>query len=78
MWERGKRSTRDCLGIIECEDCDYVVQPSTTHQRIIKQLEKRCEICGASLIHNECEIHAVWKWSGGVHYQQDGSHDHDH
>ena len=80
IWERGKRSTRDCLGIIQCsnEDCDYAVRPLTTRQRIIQQLEKKCEICRASLLHQECEIRAVlWKWSGGVHCQQNGSHDHD-
>ena len=80
VWERGKRSTRDCLGIIHCsnEDCDYAVRPFTARQRIIRQLEKRCEICDASLIHTECGIRAIlWKWSGGVHYEQNGSHDHD-
>jgi hypothetical protein len=80
IWERGKRSTRDCLGIIQCEneDCDYAVRPLTTRQRIIQQLEKGCEICGTSLIHQECGIRAVlWKWSGGVRYEQNGSHDHD-
>ena len=59
-WERGKRSTRVCLGIIECEnaDCDYAVRPFTTRTRINQQLMKICEICGASLIHQECEIRA--------------------
>jgi hypothetical protein len=78
-WERGKRSTRDCLGIILCVniDCDYGVRPFTSHQRIIQQLKKTCKICGGELIHRECEIRAVlWKWSGGVHYEQNGSHDH--
>ena len=29
-----------------------------------------------SLIHQECEICAVlWKWLGGVHYEQNGTHD---
>ena len=80
MWERGKRSTRDCLGIIQCnnEDCDFAVRPFTTHRRIIQQLEKSCEICGDSLIHRECKIRGtLWKWSGGVHYEQNGIHDHD-
>jgi hypothetical protein len=79
-WERGKRSTRDCLGIIHCDDidCNYGVRPFTTRSRINQQLEKRCEICGAALIHQECEIRAVlWKWSGGVHYEQNGIHGHD-
>ena len=80
MWERGKRSTRDCLGIIQCdnEDCDYAVRPFTTRQRINQQLEKSCEICGMSLGHRECGVRAVlWKWLGGVHYEQNGSHDHE-
>ena len=79
MWESGKRSTRDCLGIIQCDDvdCDYAVRPFTTNQRIIQQLEKNCEICGGLLIHQNCEIRAIlWKWSGGVHYEQNGTHDH--
>ena len=79
-WERGKRSTRDCLGIIHCDniDCDYKVRPVTKRSRMIQQLEKRCEICGGALIHRECEIRAVlWKWSGGVHYEQNGSHEHE-
>ena len=79
VWERGKRSTRTCMGIIQCEDedCEYAVRPFTTCGRITQQLEKTCEICGASLFHQECEIRAVlWKWSGGIHYEQNGSHDH--
>ena len=81
MWERGKKSTRNCLGIIQCKnkDCNYAVWPFMTCQRIIQQLEKGCEICGMSLTHQECEICAVlWKWSGGVHYEQNGTHDHKH
>ena len=80
VWERGKRSTRDCLGIIHCEnkECDYAVRPFTTRQRILQQLQKKCEICRTSLFHQECEIRAVlWKWSSGVHYKQNGSHNHD-
>jgi hypothetical protein len=64
MWERGKKSSCDCLGIIQCEneDCEYAVWPFTTCQRIIRQLENGCKICGMSLIHQECEIRAVlWK-----------------
>ena len=78
-WERGKRSTRDCLGVIQCEveGCDYTVRPFTTRARITKQLEKNCDICDASLIHLECDVRAVlWKWSGGVHYQQNATHSH--
>ena len=57
-WERGKRSTRDCLGIIHCDniDCDYKVRPVTKRSRMIQQLEKRCEICGGALIHQESPI----------------------
>jgi hypothetical protein len=81
MWKKGKKSSCDCLGIIQCEneDCEYAVRPFTTHQRIIQQLENGCEICGMSLIHQKCEIRAVlWKWSGSVHYEQNGTHNHKH
>ena len=79
VWAMGKRSTRDCLGVIHCddEDCTYAVRPFTTRPRIARQLENHCEICGASLTHQECAVRAVlWKWSGGVHYEQTETHRH--
>ena len=79
VWEMGKRSTRDCLGVIQCdnEECTYAVRPFTTRPRIARQLENNCEICGASLTHRECNVRAVlWKWSGGVHYKQTEIHGH--
>lgn len=80
VWERGKKSTRSCLGVIVCddEDCEYTVRPLTTRSKLVQQLEKNCDICGASLIHQACDVRAVlWKWSDGVHYEQNGSHHHE-
>jgi hypothetical protein len=79
VWEEGKKSTRNCLGVIVCddEDCQYAVRPLTTRSKLVQQLEKSCEICGASLTHQACNIRAVlWTWLGGVHYEQDGTHNH--
>jgi hypothetical protein len=57
-WERGKKSTRNCLGVIVCEDenCNYAVRPLTTRAKLVQQLERNCEICGASLTHEACDV----------------------
>jgi hypothetical protein len=77
-WERGKRSTRRCLGIITCDNpgCKRIVRPQTTMQGIAKQLSFPCE-CGAELIHTECAVISVlMTWSEGIHYSNGGHHKH--
>ena len=49
-WLQGKQSTRQCLGIIICdnESCEIVVRPHTRPTGIHDQLQKPCS-CGAKL-----------------------------
>jgi len=79
IWERGKKSTRNCLGVIICENrnCDNAVRPFTNHSKIEEQLQDSCGVCSAPLVHQKCSVRAtLWKWSGGVHYEQNSSHPH--
>jgi hypothetical protein len=48
LWRYGKRSTRRCLGVINCDNsaCKRIIRPQTTPRGIAKQLSHRCE-CGA-------------------------------
>jgi hypothetical protein len=77
-WERGKKSSRRCLGIIECDNptCTFIVRPHTSPQGIQKQLNKTCN-CGAVLKHQKCEVISyLWRWCSGVHYSNGGFHRH--
>ncbi|KAF8956009.1 hypothetical protein BDZ97DRAFT_1764147 [Flammula alnicola] len=77
-WQNGKRVTRRCLGILECDnqDCEVSVRPQTSPQGIDAQLRKRCQ-CGAQLYHRKCDIRALlWTWQGGIHYVNEGHHAH--
>ena len=77
-WENGKRSTRRCLGIIDCDNgsCKRIIRPQTTSQGIAKQLSHQCE-CGAVLSHTVCTVVSVlMTWSGGIHYANGGHHEH--
>jgi len=77
-WERGKRATRRCLGVIYCdaEDCKVIVRPQTRAQGIGNQLLERCK-CGAKLHHHDCGLVSVlWKYKHGMHYSNGGQHSH--
>ncbi|TFK32445.1 hypothetical protein BDQ12DRAFT_773402 [Crucibulum laeve] len=77
-WEGGKRTSRKCLGVIECDNptCQIITRPHVKSQRIASQLEKSCR-CGAKLFRQECNVPShLWTWSGGVHYSNKGHHTH--
>ncbi|KAF8075742.1 hypothetical protein FPV67DRAFT_1648897 [Lyophyllum atratum] len=77
-WENGKKSTRMCLGLIECDNqgCGMSIRPHTKPDQRDKQLQKACK-CGAMLVYRKCDVKAVlWKWEDGVHYENKGFHDH--
>jgi len=79
IWERGKKSTCNCLGVIICENrnCDNAVRSFTNHSKIEEQLQDSCGVCGAPLVHQKCSVCAtLWKWSSGIHYAQNSSHPH--
>ena len=78
-WEQGKHSTRQCMGIIQCDndDCHVLVRPQTTPQGIAKQVLRAC-VCGAALSHASCPVRSVlWTWKEGIHYENGGFHNHD-
>ncbi|KAF8903683.1 hypothetical protein CPB84DRAFT_1746080 [Gymnopilus junonius] len=77
-WENGKKSSRTCLGVIECDNpmCSIVVRPHTKAASLDKQLRTPCK-CSAVLSHRECDVMSyLWKWKGGVHYSNNGFHTH--
>lgn len=77
-WEKGKVSTRKCLGIIACDvlNCEYIVRTQTHPLGINRQLEEPCE-CGAELLHYPCGIICkIWTWRGGIHVWNSGFHAH--
>ncbi|KIJ93842.1 hypothetical protein K443DRAFT_111442, partial [Laccaria amethystina LaAM-08-1] len=78
-WERGKKTSRRCMGVMLCDNhpaCGIVTRPQTTAKGINAQLQKGCE-CGAHLIHQECPVRSfLWQWSGGIYYQNGGDHEH--
>jgi len=77
-WERGKRATRRCLGVLTCDNdnCSIVVRPKTTPKAIQEQLDQPC-ICTARVHHQTCEVRSIsYKWSKGVHLYNDGIHAH--
>jgi hypothetical protein len=77
-WQQGKKSSRRCMGIIECDNptCNIIVRPQTTPNGIHKQLGEPCN-CGAVLNHQKCDVISyLWRWSDGVHYLNGGFHIH--
>jgi hypothetical protein len=78
-WERGKKTSRRCMGVMLCDNhpaCGIITRPQTTAKGIDAQLQKGCE-CGAHLIHQECPVRSfLWQWSGGIYYQNGGDHEH--
>ncbi|KAF8886613.1 hypothetical protein CPB84DRAFT_1654903, partial [Gymnopilus junonius] len=66
-WENRKKSSRTCLGVIECDNpmCSIVVRPHTKAASLDKQLRTPCK-CSAVLSHRECHVMSyLWKWKGG-------------
>jgi hypothetical protein len=77
-WEGGKKSSRRCLGVIECDNplCKTLIRPHTAPEGINKQLTEPCK-CGAELSHRRCNIISyLWRWSDGIHYENGGFHTH--
>lgn len=77
-WGNGKRSWRQCLGVIKCDNpqCEIITRPNTTPHRMSIQLQKAC-LCGAELSHYGCAVRStLWTWLGGVHYENGGMHMH--
>ncbi|KAH6876457.1 hypothetical protein BKA70DRAFT_1240161 [Coprinopsis sp. MPI-PUGE-AT-0042] len=77
-WEAGRRATRDCNGIIKCDGpgCEVLTRPQTKPSGVAKQLQQAC-ICGGRLAHQQCKVQSVLHhWKGGVHFSNDGYHNH--
>lgn len=77
-WQNGKKSSKKCLGVIQCEnpDCEVILRVATTPQRLAKQLVKVCE-CSSSFFHQNCDVVGyTWTWNGGQHYENCGHHCH--
>ncbi|KAF5378164.1 hypothetical protein D9615_007525 [Tricholomella constricta] len=77
-WEKGKKATRKCLGVIECDNfaCEVTVRPNTRPDRLDAQLSKSCS-CGAVLSWKQCGVRSIlWTWKGGIHYSHEGEHFH--
>jgi hypothetical protein len=78
VWDKGKRLTRTCLGVLVCDnqDCQRITRPMTDASRLKSQLVSACR-CGAELKHQPCGVRSIlWSWSGGIRYQHDGFHYH--
>jgi hypothetical protein len=77
-WQEGKPTRRQCQGIIECENdnCFVAIRPQSRPAGIAKQLAQGCD-CGAKLVHQTCNVRStLHTFSGGVYYQNGGTHDH--
>ncbi|KAF8956646.1 hypothetical protein BDZ97DRAFT_1925337 [Flammula alnicola] len=77
-WQRGKKASRRCLGIIECDNptCNVITRPHTTARGINNQVNGTCR-CGAVLVHRRCDVISyLWRWSDGIHYSNGGFHTH--
>jgi hypothetical protein len=77
-WIHGKRSVRNCLGVIVCdnENCSIIIRPKTVSSAADIQLEQRC-ICTAKLHRQFCDVRAMtYRWQGGYHFYNTGIHVH--
>ncbi|KAF8962433.1 hypothetical protein BDZ97DRAFT_1759284 [Flammula alnicola] len=77
-WQRGKKASRRCLGIIECDNptCNVITRPHTMARGINNQVNGTCR-CGAVLVHRRCDVISyLWRWSDGIHYSNGGFHTH--
>ncbi len=80
-WQAGKRSTRLCLGHMECdkETCRIIIHPKIDKPSREKQLAIDCR-CGGNMVWKPCPggpggkgVRSVLHhWSGGVHYSNGG------
>ena len=78
VWEGGKRSTRVCLGVFVCDNelCNRTTRPKVAAVCFDAQKQDLCA-CHARLIHQPCGVRSVrWTWSGGIRFQNEGSHHH--
>ena len=57
VYEKGKRSSRKCLGVLACDnpDCEVIVRPNVRPEKIEKQLLSGCPKCRSSLTRVTCE-----------------------
>ncbi|KAF9539193.1 hypothetical protein CPC08DRAFT_731147 [Agrocybe pediades] len=79
-WQRGKKLTRTCLGILSCDntECRIVIRPHIRPAHLHHQLSQTCK-CGHTLIHTQCGIRSyIYQWADGVHYSHCGFHSHRH
>lgn len=77
-WKKGMKSTRTCLGIIECLNptCEIIIRPQTKPSGREKQLAKPCE-CGGTLRWKRCGVKAhLYRWRDGIYFEQSGRHIH--
>ena len=77
-WEKGKKATRRCLGVITCDNdnCNVVIRPKTSPKAIHEQLNQPC-VCTVEVHHQKCEVRAIsYRWSKGIHFYNDGVHAH--
>jgi hypothetical protein len=78
VWDKGKRATRVCLGVFVCDNgrCGRVTRPKIDPARLNAQKHMQCE-CQASLVYQGCGVRSIlWTWSGGIRFQNEGSHRH--
>lgn len=78
-WREGKRQHYRCLGAVDCisDSCAVVIRPHVRDDDAIEtQLKGKCR-CESRLRHHPCKAKATrYEWSGGVHYEHRGTHDH--
>ena len=78
VWEKGKWATRVCLSVFVCDNghCGCVTCPKIDPAQLNAQKSALCE-CQASLVYQACGVWSIlWMWSGGICFQNEGSHRH--
>ncbi|KAF9533317.1 hypothetical protein CPB83DRAFT_903260 [Crepidotus variabilis] len=76
--DKGKKATRTCLGVLQCDnaDCDRAARPKTQSGQIAEQVEEGCE-CGARLYHQKCSVRQIiYTWADGKRFINEGHHTH--
>ncbi|KAH7907178.1 hypothetical protein BJ138DRAFT_1014934 [Hygrophoropsis aurantiaca] len=77
-WTKGKRTRRECMGIIYCDDpsCNIIIRPTTRRLTIQQQLRQQCE-CGAKLSLQTCgATSTLYSFEKGIQFVHKGTHDH--